>query len=74
MAQEHKHGGRVRFQWQSGIACRVIRKMWAFKRSLGIPLAHIKEIRADSEIAHGWWHGIRMPGTNIPGVLTAGTF
>ena len=25
------------------------------------------------EIAHGWWHGIRMPGTNIPGVLTAGT-
>jgi len=26
------------------------------------------------EIAHGWWHGLRMPGTSIPGVLTAGTF
>jgi len=22
----------------------------------------------------GWYHGIRMPGTNVPGVITAGTF
>jgi hypothetical protein len=49
-------------------------KLWAFKSSLEIPLAHISEIRADPAIAHGWWHGLRMPGTNIPGVLTAGTF
>ena len=45
-------------------------KLWAFKSSLEIPLAHINEIRADPAIAHGWWHGIRMPGTSIPGVLT----
>jgi hypothetical protein len=49
-------------------------KLWAFKSSLEIPLAHIAEIRADPEIARGRWHGIRMPGTNVPGVLTAGTF
>ena len=49
-------------------------KLWAFKSSLEIPLAHITAIRADPAIAHGWWHGLRMPGTNIPGVLTAGTF
>jgi hypothetical protein len=49
-------------------------KLWAFKSSLEIPLAHIAEIKADPAAAHGWWHGIRMPGTNIPGVLTAGTF
>jgi hypothetical protein len=49
-------------------------KLWAFKSSLEIPLAHIAEVRADPAIAHGWWHGLRMPGTNIPGVLTAGTF
>jgi hypothetical protein len=48
-------------------------KLWAFKSSLEIPLAHIAEIMADPAIAHGWWHGLRMPGTNIPGVLTAGT-
>jgi hypothetical protein len=49
-------------------------KLWALKSSLEIPLKHISEIRADPSIAHGWWHGLRMPGTNIPGVLTAGTF
>src|SRR5579862_735310 len=49
-------------------------KLWAFKSSLEIPLAHVAEIRADPSIAHGWWHGIRMPGTHIPDVITAGTF
>jgi hypothetical protein len=49
-------------------------KLWALKSSLEIPLKHISEIRADSAIARGWWHGLRMPGTNVPGVLTAGTF
>ena len=49
-------------------------KLWAFKSSLEIPLAHIAEIRADRAIAYGWFHGLRMPGTSIPGVITAGTF
>jgi hypothetical protein len=49
-------------------------KLWAFKSSLEIPLEHVAGIRADSTIAHGWWHGLRLPGTSIPGVITAGTF
>jgi hypothetical protein len=49
-------------------------RLWAFKGSLEIPLRHIASIRAGPSVAHGWWHGIRFPGTNIPGVLTAGTF
>jgi hypothetical protein len=49
-------------------------KLWAFKSSLEISLAHITGVRADPEVARGWWHGIRMPGTNLPGVITAGTF
>lgn len=49
-------------------------KLWALKSSLEIPLQHIRGIRADPEVARGWWHGVRMPGTNVPGVLTAGTF
>lgn len=49
-------------------------KLWAFKSSLEIPLEHIAGIRADPEAARGWLHGIRMPGTQIPGMLTAGTF
>lgn len=49
-------------------------KVWAFTGSLEIPLMHITTIRADPTIARGWWHGFRVPGTNVPGVLTAGTF
>lgn len=49
-------------------------KLWALKSSLEIPLHHIAAVRADPSVAHGWYHGIRMPGTNLPGVITAGTF
>jgi hypothetical protein len=49
-------------------------KLWAFKSSLEIPLAHVASVRADPEVARGVYHGIRMPGTNLPGVITAGTF
>jgi hypothetical protein len=49
-------------------------KLWAFKSSLEIPLQHVAGIRADASIAKGWCHGWRVPGTSIPGVITAGTF
>lgn|SRR5512146_240044 len=49
-------------------------KLWALKSSLEIPLAHVAAIRHDPAVARGWYHGVRMPGTNIPGVITAGTF
>jgi hypothetical protein len=49
-------------------------KLWAFKSSLEIPLVHIAGVRADPEAARGWYHGIRIPGTNVPGIITAGTF
>ncbi|HTZ83757.1 MAG TPA: hypothetical protein VMB66_11220 [Candidatus Acidoferrales bacterium] len=49
-------------------------KLWAFTSSLEIPVKHIVGIRSDPEIARGWFHGMRMPGTNLPGVITAGTF
>lgn len=49
-------------------------KLWAFKSSLEIPLGHIAGVGTAAEIARGWWHGIKFPGTNLPGVITAGTF
>ncbi len=49
-------------------------KFWAFRSRLDIPLAHIRGVRIDPEAARGWWHGLRIMGSNIPGVLTAGTF
>ena len=53
---------------------RGVDQLWALKSSLEIPLAHVAGIRADASVARGWWHGLKMPGTNIPGVITAGTF
>jgi hypothetical protein len=61
-------GDRVRFDVEGWD------KLWALRSSLEIPLAHILTVRQDPEPARGWWHGLRMPGTQIPGVLTAGTF
>lgn len=61
-------GDRVRFEvlgWD---------KLWALKSQLDIPLAHITSVRVDAEAARGWFHGLRLPGTQIPGFLTAGTF
>jgi hypothetical protein len=49
-------------------------RIWALKSQLEIPLQHVVKAEADPEIARGWWHGIKWPGTNLPGVVTAGTF
>jgi hypothetical protein len=49
-------------------------KLWALKSRLTIPLARVRSVRADPEVARDWWHGIRAPGTELPGVITAGTF
>ena len=61
-------GGRVRFEVEGWD------KLWALKSQLEIPLAHVRAVRADPEPARGWWHGLRLPGTQIPGLLTAGSF
>ena len=49
-------------------------KFWALKSRLSIPLEHISSLRLDTEVVKEWWHGFRLPGSNIPGILTAGTF
>ena len=61
-------GDRVRFEVEGWD------KLWALKSHLEIPLAHIRSARIDPEPARGWWHGLKLPGTSIPGLLTAGTF
>ena len=49
-------------------------RFWALKSELRAPLAHVAGIERAGQEAHEWFHGIRMPGTNLPGVITAGTF
>ena len=61
-------GDRVRFEVEGWD------KLWSLKSQLEIPLLHVVDARVDPEPARGWWHGIKLPGTNLPGVITAGTF
>jgi hypothetical protein len=68
MVRVSVEGDRVRFDVEGWD------KLWALKSELEIPLAHVRAARVDAEPARGWWHGLRMPGTQIPGLLTAGTF
>jgi hypothetical protein len=48
-------------------------KIWSLKSRLVIPLAHVRGATADPSITSerkGW----RGPGTELPGVIVAGTF
>jgi hypothetical protein len=56
------------------VSVRGVDKLWALKSSLDIPLEHITGVRMDPTVAKGWWHGLRFSGTNLPGVITAGTY
>jgi hypothetical protein len=49
-------------------------KFWSLRSRLEIPLAHIKGVYADPNIAKDWWLGLRVAGAHIPGVIAAGTF
>jgi hypothetical protein len=49
-------------------------QFFALKSRLEVPLEHIAGVDASAPEAHEVWHGLRMGGTNVPGVITAGRF
>jgi len=49
-------------------------KLWALKSRLAVKLDHITDVAIDPTVSHGWWKGLRAPGTHLPGVIIAGTF
>jgi hypothetical protein len=56
------------------IQVRGMHKLWALKSSLRVPLADVRDVRHDPERARRVMPGLRVPGTHIPYVYTAGTF
>ncbi|MGW7303402.1 hypothetical protein [Streptomyces sp. NPDC054829] len=50
-----------------------LNKLWTLKSRLEIPLAHLRGATHDPGIAHEP-KGIRVGGTHVPGVITAGRF
>ncbi len=51
-----------------------IDRFLSLKSRVEIPLAHIASVSQSVPDAHRVWHGIRAVGTNLPGVITTGTF
>jgi hypothetical protein len=49
-------------------------KFFALKSQLEVPLAHVAGAEAAAPEAHQVWHGLKMGGSNLPGVITAGRF
>ncbi len=48
-------------------------KLWALKSRLDIPMKNVTAVEINPKMAHGK-KGFRVPGTHLPGVITAGTF
>ena len=49
-------------------------KLWALKSQLDIPLGHVAGAEPAEAEAREWLHGIRLGGTHLPGVISAGRF
>ena len=49
-------------------------KLWTLKSRLEIPLANVVGADTAEAEAREWLHGIRLGGTHIPGVISAGRF
>jgi hypothetical protein len=49
-------------------------QFFALKSQLEVPIEHIAAVDPSPPEAHQIWHGLRVGGTNLPGVITAGRF
>ena len=53
---------------------RGLDQVWSMAAKLEVPLVHVAGVDVDVPDARDAWHGWRMGGTNLPGVITAGRF
>ena len=49
-------------------------RLWALKSRLEVPIDHVAGAASATEEAHKWLHGMRVGGTHVPGVISAGRF
>lgn len=53
---------------------RGVDQFFALKSQLEVPLEHVAAVEVSPPEARRIWHGLRVGGTNLPGVITAGRF
>ena len=60
---------------QAVIAPRGLSRLWTLHGPITVPVGAIRRVRrAAPGIGLGWWKGWRLPGTHLPGVITAGSY
>lgn len=50
-----------------------LHKIWAFKSQITVPADSIVSVHQNEDV-FSFWKGLKMPGTSIPYVITAGTY
>lgn len=56
---------------------RGLDRILAYRSQLAIPLAHVVGASVDPAVERewgSWWKGVRVLGTNVPGLVTLGSF
>ena len=51
-----------------------LHKLWSLKSRIEIPMSHITTVEVNHDQVGRWWHGIKLIGTDVPGLFAAGTF
>ncbi len=67
MVQVSKTDGHYKFEIQGS------HKLWSLKSEITIPAEHIVRAYKNEDQSKSFL-GLRMPGVNIPGIITAGSF
>lgn len=49
-------------------------RLWTLQSRLEIPLDHVRGAHGDADVSIGLFSGLKLAGTHVPGVLSAGTF
>jgi hypothetical protein len=53
---------------------RGVDQLLSLESRIEVPLQHVAAVDVNPPDAHAIWHGLRVGGTNVPGLITAGRF
>jgi hypothetical protein len=51
-----------------------LHKVWCLRSRLEIPLSHITNVEVNADQVGRWWHGVKLLGTDVPGLFAGGSF
>ena len=69
MVEIHANGDEIELEVQG------LHRLWALRRRIAFPRGAVRAVkRLPADALRGLWKGWRVPGTQLPGVIVAGTY